>query len=816
MKTNEIIDELRKLKHILEYKSEEIKQQELLKQLDAQRADWERRSALFVPLKNKLEKGGKTLEVGEDYEAIKDLRVLREKNKIRQSSLRDEMATARTNLHNSEEALNLAEGEYRLRLAEQSNLQNLIQKVKSLDEQLADSQEKVIQVHKEHEEAIRQHKECSARADNEQMVLEKIELSLKDVRKFLQLHSIDEKLQVSLAGIRKCFGMYEKAEEKRIALKNSWAKSIEQRQKTQSILNDRTALLSDVINRFSILEKNFVKAKAFYESTLKGKSIPEWRDICDKSTKKLADIEELYKKFHEVEALENQLKNLQDIKLRLQQETRTLNIRDVEQSGKINELQAQVEKLEKRSALLQRIQDLDAIRELLQDNVPCPLCGSITHPYVSGAAIPNPEEVHKSLFETQKALDELRDQLTTRQTRAGKINDEISSIGHDENELRQKINARKVDISSKVSLLGLTFGAGISPFEELDRERQKTRDILQLARNAADSAEAAEKDMKAANDELEKIRETRSEVTRYHQEALFNVQNSKTEEEQTENENKTQVEIVNSLKRELISQITPFGYKSIPDKNPEEIIKALEKRMNDWQENSKRSTELEHELSTANIKMTTLKKNRDSLKAKQDDLSNKARAFEAERDSIKQQRIILFASKNPDDEISRMNKNVEELKVKLNERREQKKEFAAKLDKILTQLHEVETEMATGRENLQKHEINFGKKLLTLGFRNEDDYAAACLTNDERRDLQNRLRELTREDLELKSERENVRAKILELQSHSDKLSNNDLVTKLTELKNSVSDEELKNENINALIQTMKKLILNCGLPEVF
>ena len=58
MNTNEIINELTKLKHILEHKVEEIKQQELLKELDLQRADWERRSALFVPSKNKLEKGG--------------------------------------------------------------------------------------------------------------------------------------------------------------------------------------------------------------------------------------------------------------------------------------------------------------------------------------------------------------------------------------------------------------------------------------------------------------------------------------------------------------------------------------------------------------------------------------------------------------------------------------------------------------------------------------------------------------------------------------------------------------------------------------
>ena len=40
---------------------------------------------------------------------------------------------------------------------------------------------------------------------------------------------------------------------------------------------------------------------------------------------------------------------------------------------------------------------------------------------------------------------------------------------------------------------------------------------------------------------------------------------------------------------------------------------------------------------------------------------SRAKAGEAERDSIQQQRIILFDSKKPDDEDARMNKDVEEL-----------------------------------------------------------------------------------------------------------------------------------------------------------
>ncbi len=826
MTAREIQTECENIIRLLEHKAEELKAQELLKDLDARRTDWERRSALFVPSKNRLERGGKALELGEAYEAIKELRIMREKNKIRQASLRDDMTEARTDLQNAEEALTLIEAEYRDKLAEQTKLATLAQRVKTLDEQIIERKEAAVNARHEYEEAERQYKACSSRVETEQKSLERIEIALREARKFLQTHSIDEKLASGLPGIQKCFAMYENAEEKRIALKDSRTKAIQRRQQAQGVLNDRAAMFSDVTHRFAVIEKNYTRARAFYESTLKGKSISEWREICEKSIKRLAALDELYRKFQEVRGLEDKLRNLQDTRLKIQQETRSLNIRDVEQSGKIHELQEEVAKLEKRVALLQRIQDLDAVRELLQDGIPCPLCGSMTHPYVSGAVVPNPEEEHKKLVESQKKLNDLRDELTTRQTRTGKLSEDIASIGRDEADLRKSINELNAEISSKVSLLGLRFGAGISPFDELDRARQKTRDSLQLARNAADTAEAAERDMKAALDELEKIRETREEVSRYNQDALFSLQNEKTEEEQIDSEAKTQEEITNSLKRELLSQITPYGYKSLPDKNPAEVVEALEQRLKDWQDGSKRHDELERELSVASTRMASLKKERESLRLRREELAGRLKAVEAERDSVQQQRIILFDSRNPDTERARMNRDVEDLRAQLNERRESRNTKSAKLDGIMTAIHGIETEMARGREDLQKQEIAFGKKLLGLGFRNEDDYAAALLTPDERRDLQNRLRELTSTDMELQAERENTRAKILELQADGKGITADELTAKVKGLKgqldgmqsHAVNDPEeagIRSRITGSLIPAIKDLMLACALPEV-
>ncbi|MBQ7733088.1 MAG: hypothetical protein IJT58_03605 [Synergistaceae bacterium] len=824
-----VLNELTDIRRILQHRSQELVLQEKLQDLDVQRSDWEKKSALFVPSQQKLERGGRTLELGEDYEAIKELRAERERDRLRQSSLREEAAIARTELQNAGEALALIEMEHRDKLAEQTKLAGTIRRVKALDEQITDRKEAAITARAEFEASERKLRECTSKVDSSRLSLERLELALREARKFLQIHAVDEKLQAGLPGIQKCFSMYTQAEEKRLLLKAAWENSIARRQQAQKVMNDRGALFSDVMNRFVLIDKNYSKAKAFYESTLKGRSIQEWRDICEMNTAKLTELDELYKKFQDLKVLEDRLKNFQETRLRIQQETRNLNIKDIEQSGRIYELQDEVSRLERRVALLRRIEDLDAVRELLQDNTPCPLCGSMTHPYTSGMIIPDPDEMHNQLTSAQADLEELRNELSARQAKTGRLNDELSSISHDEIDLRREINELNAQITAKVSRLGLKLSAGVSPFDELDMERRKTRDTLQLARNAADSAEAAQRDMNAAKDELDKITQTREEITRFHQESIFSHQNDKSEEEHLANDVKTQEEIVNSLRRELLSQIIPFGYKSLPDRNPGEVVEALSRRLTEWQEGRVRHDELEREVSIAQTKFAGLKKERESIRLKREELASRLKGVEAERDSVLQQRIILFGSKNPDDEQDKTAQEVEALRKQLDERKEIKQDKTAKLDTIITAIHSLETQMARGREEIQKHEVNFGKKLLALGFKNEDDFTAACLTSEERRGLQNKLRELTQRDLDIKSERENTRAKLIELQGEGVAFDPDGIKTRLERVKASMTElySQLKSENDEAgltlydekikdgLVPEIQKLALKCGISEV-
>ena len=741
---------------------EELKQKII--ELDKRRADWEKNMALFEPLRKKLERGRSVLELGDDFNNLKALRARREQHKLDQINLRENIMTAKAEAQSAEESFAIAESALRDKLAAQSKLIELANKAQELDKNLIERQDEAERIRASLNEVEIKFKEREALVSGATLDVEKLTIALRESRKYLQANYSDESLINTLPGIKKCFELFNHAQDKLNNANLAYENAIKRKQNAQSALNDRQSMFADVEHRFSIVEKNYEQARALFESALKGKSISDWQRECERLNNKLEQLEELAKQFINEHGLQIKLKNIQEDRLRLQQESRSLNLKDIEQTGKLSGLDAEVKKLEKRVALLQKIEDLDLIRELLDDGEPCPLCGAMTHPYLSGVVIPDSQETRRQLEEAQNKLKELQDALSMRKSRLDVLSGEINSAGESEKELRRELNILTENITLNAPALGLKFGAGVPPLEELDRVKQRTRDSLQMAKNNLDAAEAAQRNLKNAEYELEKTRENKNELTKFHQEALFNLQGEKTDERHLEEEARSCEEAFNSIRRELVSQLTAYGYKNLPDENPGKIIEALNKRSEDWQSMSRLKDKQERELNAAQNLLNNIKKDLETLKLSRNDIKDRLRAVEAECGSINQQRLVLFESKKPSEEKERMEREVIELKRQLETRRVLKNESLEKFNNYLENMHKLETEMALERESIQKAEIAFGKKLLAAGFKNEDDFVSSSLTADERQALQKRLKDLTQEDLDLNSEREELMAQLIEIQ----------------------------------------------------
>lgn len=315
--------------------------------------------------------------------------------------------------------------------------------------------------------------------------------------------------------------------------------------------------------------------------------------------------------------------------------------------------------------------------------------------------------------------------------------------------------------------MGLKLGVGVSPLEELAHARQRTREQVQRARDVLAAAEQAERELMAARDALERIRGSQEELTRYHQEALSGLKQSQGEAERLEKEIRSHEESFNSVRRELIGRLSLFGYKTLPDNNPGQLLELLAARSAAWERRTEEKEGLERTLCTEQASLQALQKERDGLRAEAQGKADLVKHLEAERDALQQQRIVLFASKDPEAEERRMEESIKELRSQLELRREARNESRVRLDGIMVRLHDLETAQATRRELLQREEIAFGKSLLAKGFRNEDDYLSACLPEEERRTLQERMRELSRTGFEIGASQDDVRFTQEELRSRS-------------------------------------------------
>lgn len=771
------LDELGAMEALLDLRAEEARRREgaarsemELRDLDRRRADLDRDKALFVPLRDRLERGREALELGDAYVALRELRQERDRLDLDRMRLKEDMGTARSELQSAEEAFALIEVSFRDELAEQRRLEEMAQTVRELDRQIESGAATAAELAAQLAETEAELEARSARLDEERSGAEKTELSLRETKRYLQVHAVDERLASALPGIRKCFDLFLDAQERRTAAKDAWSRAMSDRQRAQGALDDRQALFSDAAHRSVAVEKGHERAQAALAACLKGKSMEEWRALHARSLRRREELDELGRMSAEERELQDGLRELQERRLKLQHEAHELRLKDAEGTGRLDEMMADVEGLEKRVALLRRLEDLDLMRELLQDGVPCPLCGAATHPYVSGAAVPDAASPQIQLHDAHRALDELRGELAARQARGDRIADEIASIVQEEEEGRARVGELGSAIAEAVASLGLKFGVGVPLMEELDRLRQKERDQLQKARSVIEAAEAAERDLDAATDELERSRSGREELARYHQEALFQLQAAKAEEERARGESRSQEEAFGAVRRELMAHLSLYGYKELPDDGPARLIEALVARVGAYQENGRHKDEMERELAAARAAEATSKRERDALRSRRDELTSQLKAVEAERGSMLQQRLALFGSRDPGEETERMARGVEGLREQLVERRAEKEAATERSQAVQSALHDVETRMAMGRDRIQKEEIAFGKRLLAAGFKNEDDYLSARLSDDERRGLQARLKELAQMDMDITAAREDAIALQMGMQARQGEL----------------------------------------------
>ena len=145
---------------------------------------------------------------------------------------------------------------------------------------------------------------------------------------------------------------------------------------------------------------------------------------------------------------------------KLEQENANANNEHVRASHEREQAEAMVlahqktlKSLQEQQRLQQRVLDMEAMRTQLEEDVPCPLCGSTQHPYASHQPDINQDAVQADIDSTQQALENSTQTVSTAgkkevtwHTRKEQLQQQIEALQHRQSELRRHIESQCLEL----------------------------------------------------------------------------------------------------------------------------------------------------------------------------------------------------------------------------------------------------------------------------------------------------------------------------------------------------------------------------------
>lgn len=697
----------------------------------------------------KLEMGLKALNHEGDFRDLCHLKKRHQENLGKQIKCKSDKNFIENALCDLDKELLTAHQCYDEASKKQFDEQKIIGQVKHLD---SEKKHKTEDLNKLHVIKEQKEKEKAKRAKGLRAITSKYDLLMKQMNElddYFAKYTVDGSLVENFSSIKenlerykeKCQLVRQQLNEKN-ALENELASSKKYKEQTEVAAEKAKTHLQKVKQELSNLSEA-------YTLLSEGKTHMQWEE----ERKGLVKQELHLKTVKELVSQKDQLKiTLETIHLKKSAAEASLKEKRVCKAEMLEQyklLETSIESLQRQEIVNTKIHSLKQERANLIDAEPCPLCGSLEHPYAHNN-IPQRDAVSQNLVKAKQELKKLEQSKQVVEKTIFQLEIEGESLQKNEVELNHQRNVldEKLfsisyeDSNQKYETCIDHLKRFETTFTQLSSLREK-RDGAQIAyQSELEKFASIEQQMMISSSNLEKLQQQLCYLNQRY-ESLCK------EKEEVENV--------------LLAILPRYGIHHLNELLLEDIKEDLFQRLTQWKQQELVKKGLE-----TDIQKVTLEKAIETNHEQQEEMALHAlksdqNIIQATISELDTKRRDLFGSKSTDEEEKRLLNGIEKAREILTSVKEQKAKYANQNEMLTTSMQELEQLIANESHNLQLAENQFLKLLNSAGFETLESYQMAALSHDERDKLLLKKRSLEKRKVEIETNKQSTEKKLSEL-----------------------------------------------------
>ncbi|MDO7710235.1 MAG: hypothetical protein MUQ51_01235, partial [Pseudomonadota bacterium] len=706
-------------------------QSDLVKLTDQQQ-DLVIRQHAFQPELDKLEQAKLALELSADYAGITAMRNEQQLSQEELSNRQQALPEIEVQRKGVLQSLNTAISTLELKKIEHKQTQVVIRKVRELDFKVQEKQHPLQSVHDAISHLKQQLNTLRGQQNQDSYQRDKNQIKLTGLMALITSHQADEGLIEQLANIEHKFHLLRGYADQQQLKVNELAYAEHTKLETAYTWQLQSELLKQHKNEFELIQSSVTQLQNNLVQKLDKRTLKDWRLELASLTERQEQVKQSQISLQALSKFSEQQKELIQQEIVLNDDVAGLNQQIIEKDTRNQSLGREIQLLETQHMLQKKIESYEDARQHLHDDEPCPLCGSEEHPFAQGNIA--------VLDDTVKRLNAVKTDLKLNTESLAQLRIKLAENNKDLVHNKQQQSAISDNVSKEQGLLTqycllLAVAGGVTELQLSQWQHDNETRLIKF-RSIVFDVENIEQQLANEREGLDKKRTEMTELDKRLQMINHNKLTAEQAVGRVTKELASATLQLSDAQKATLDEVAIYGVKSLVIETLDDTFHKLSERRDKWRE--WQQDKAKFELLISNF-INQIKHRTEQLTSIESDLKLQQPLMiqlNSELDLLRQERVTLFADKNPDSVETDLINGVEQAEKSLDEARYLAKEIETALNKLQQDIATLNKAIFSRSEQIKKAEVAFNLRLLNVGFNNEEAYIAAYLDDDERKALQ--------------------------------------------------------------------------------